>query len=441
MLDFQFQVAKTFLENKKILNLTPAQVAQRQLNKFRKLVNFVAERSPYYQKIIEKYKIDPKNCQPTDFPVLYKTDVLENFDEILTHPEISKEKIIDFLANSENPNDLFLNKYFVTHTSGTSGEVGYYLYSQTEMAQGLAYLLNQNQSKFSLFKKIAYIAASQGHFAGVTIVSACEKLYPLFQATKILDINLAFQEILDALNQFQPTILSGYAFLIRKLGEAQAEGKLKINPKLIETGGEPLVEKDRKYIQSIFQVPILNTYASAEFLLLGLSKPEFDGMYLMESNHIFEIEAEKMRVTNLYNYTLPLIRYHMDDQLETVEDNNQLMPFTKVRSVVGRDEDRPHFLNEEGEEDYIHYTAIGEIRAKLLKRFQIQVINPEKFIFRAVLKDSLDSQQRAEAQKEIRHQLKTVLASKKMNNVEFVVEEVDSIGVNPNTGKYNIVVS
>lgn len=441
MFDFQFQAAKTFLENKYILNLTHDQVAQRQLKKFRKLVDFVAKRSPHYQKIIEKHGIDPKNCQVTDFPVLYKTDVLENFDQILTNPEITKEKIVDFLGNSEDPNDLFLNKYFVTHTSGTSGEVGYYLYSETEMAQGLAYLLNQNQSGFSLFKKLAYIAASGGHYAGVTIATAPQNLYPVFRAVKTLDINLPFQKIIDGLNQFQPTILSGYSFIIRKLAEAQTEGKLKISPKLIETGGEPLLEKDRQYIQSIFQIPILNTYASAEFLLLGLSKPEFEGMYLMESNHIFELEAEQTLVTNLYNYTLPLIRYKMDDRLEKVEDKNQLMPFTKVQNLVGRDEDTPHFLNEQGEEDYIHYTAIGELRAKLLKRFQIEVINREKFIFRAVLKDSLDSRQRAEAQKEIRHQLESVLASKKMSNVEFEVEEVDSIGVDPETGKYNIVVT
>lgn len=441
MFNFQIQTAKTFLENKRILKLTPEQVAKRQQQKFRELVNFVANHSPYYQEVIETNHIDPSNCQLTDFPILYKTDVLENFDRIVTNRDITKDKIIDFLSNSEDPNDLFLDKYFVTHTSGTSGQVGYYIYSETEMAQGLSYLLNQNQSGFSLFQKIAYIAAAEGHFAGVTIANAPRKLYPLFKTVKTLDINLPFEEILNCLNQLQPNTLSGYAFIIRKLAEAQANGTLKIKPSLIETGGEPLLEKDKEYIQNVFQVPILNTYASAEFLLLGLSKPEFGGMYLMESNHIFEIESDQTLVTNLYNYTLPLIRYQMDDRLEAIEDQNHLMPFTKVRNIVGRDEDMPCFVNEAGEEDYVHYTAIGEIRAKLLKRFQIQVVNQEQFIFKAVLRDDLDPDQRAKAPEEIRHQLDHVLASKNMKNVQFEVQEVERIGVDPETGKYNLVVT
>lgn len=131
----------------------------------------------------------------------------------------------------------------------------------------------------------------------------------------------------------------------------------------------------------------------------------------------------------------------MDDRLEVVEDTKKLMPFTKVKNLVGRDEDMPYFVNEEGEEDYIHYAAIGELRAKLLKRFQIQVVDREKFIFRAVLRDDLDSEQRAGTHEEIRHQLKSVLATKKMSNVEFEVQEVDSIGVDPETGKYKLVVA
>lgn len=441
MFDFQFQLAKTFLENKKILKFTHDRVVERQLKQFRNLVSFVAKYSPYYQEVIKKHNIDVNNCQLTDFPILQKTDVLENFDRLVTNPEITKEKIIDFLGSSKNPNDLFLNKYYVTHTSGTSGQVGYYLYSKTEMAKGLAYLLNQNQSGFSFFQKMAYVAAAKGHFAGVTIASVPRKLYPFYQATKTLDINSPFKEIIDCLNQFQPTTLAGYAFIIRKLAEAQADEKLKISPNLIETGGEPLLEKDREYIQSIFQVPIINTYASAEFLLLGLAKAEFEGTYLMESNHIFEIEEEQSIITNLYNYTLPLIRYQMDDRLEIIEDKTKQMPFTKVKSIVGRDEDLPYFLNEEGEEDYIHYAAIGELRAKLLKRMQIQVIDREKFVFKTVLKDNLNSEQRANAHEKIRHQLERVLASKKMSNVEFEVKEVDSIGVDPETGKYKLVVT
>ena len=64
---------------------------------------------------------------PEQFPVLTKTILMANFDQIVTDRRVSKSAIESFLTNSSDPNDRFLGEYQVIHTSGSSGEVGYFV--------------------------------------------------------------------------------------------------------------------------------------------------------------------------------------------------------------------------------------------------------------------------------------------------------------------------
>ena len=57
---------------------------------------------------------------------------MENFDDVVTNKDISKQKIMDFLDKSTNPNSLYLDKYHVVHTSGSSGKIGVFIYSKKD---------------------------------------------------------------------------------------------------------------------------------------------------------------------------------------------------------------------------------------------------------------------------------------------------------------------
>src|SRR5262249_5817517 len=106
------------------------------LEKFRSLVRHVNERSPYYRRIIAERKIDVGSCVPGDFPVLTKTLLMQNFDEIATERGVTKQAIAEFLTRSHDAAELFLGKYRVIHTSGSSGEVGYFVYSPQDWIRG-----------------------------------------------------------------------------------------------------------------------------------------------------------------------------------------------------------------------------------------------------------------------------------------------------------------
>jgi phenylacetate-CoA ligase len=128
-----FTLLKTKFKHLKSRGLSSEDIRAKNLQKFRKLVAFIKERSPWYKRIITKHRIDSYRCLPDDFPVLTKRDVIENFDEIVTDRTITKKAISDFIESSKDPLDLFRNQYYVLHGSGTSGEIGFFVWGSVNL--------------------------------------------------------------------------------------------------------------------------------------------------------------------------------------------------------------------------------------------------------------------------------------------------------------------
>src|SRR5258708_28259673 len=123
--------------NKQNLSFSKKQIKELQQKKFAKLVKFVSQHSPYYKKIIKEQNIDIDNCTSEDFPILTKQKLIEEFDSIVTDKRITKVKLTKFLEHSHNPQELFINKYYVIHTSGSSATMSSYVYTDKELDQML----------------------------------------------------------------------------------------------------------------------------------------------------------------------------------------------------------------------------------------------------------------------------------------------------------------
>src|SRR5262245_35756611 len=123
-------------EFSRVARMTRAEFEELKLAKFRRLVRHARERSPYYARIVDERGIDVDKCVPADFPVLTKSILMKNFDEICTVRGITKAGIAEFLTRSKDPAERFLGKYRVIHTSGSSGEVGYFVYSPEDWMRG-----------------------------------------------------------------------------------------------------------------------------------------------------------------------------------------------------------------------------------------------------------------------------------------------------------------
>ncbi len=427
------------LELRRNERLTLRELSELRLMKFRRLVRFVNSRSPYYARIIRERGIDIGTCVPESFPVLTKQTLMEHFDELITAPAVTKEGIANFLSRSGDPLELYKGNFIVLHTSGSSGEIGYFVYSLSDWWRGYAQFSRLYTFAFRR-RRIAYFGATQGHFAGVTLfLTSRRALLKLLYRAEIFEINGPLQPIIDRLNALQPDVMIGYPSGLLMLAQRQLTGELRIAPSYTYTGGEPLSMDTRDVIESAFPVPLLNLYASTEHMLMAITHPTYGGMYLLEDDLIFEVHPDHTCVTNLFNRTLPLIRYRMEDILQITPETDWPLPYTRVREIVGRSEQAPVFTNRHGKEDFISPIIIVEFHVKNLRRFQIRLLSRSSFLFRACLEKGLRSPEREKVFQDIRMKLQEMISQKEMDNVTFDIEEVDDLPADPKTGKFRLI--
>lgn len=413
------------------------------LEKFRRLARHVRERSPYYRRIIDERKIDVDRCVPGDFPVLTKSLLMQHFDEISTVPGVTKAAIADFLTRSHDPTELFLGKYRVIHTSGSSGEVGYFVYSPKDWLRGSYWGPRQRppprkrKGKF----RIAYYAAIDGHYAGVTMIASINSgLAKWFVDVRCFEVNSPMPEVIAGLNDYQPDFLTGYTTALKILAERQRAGQLELDHLVgIGTAGEATSDADRALLEQTFGCPLVNTYGCSEHLGMGGSRPGSPNIVLQDHDLIFEFYPDHSVVTNLFNYTLPLIRYRMADILRPV-DSGAHAPYLVIESLVGRNELQPVFKTRDGGEDFISPHTINEVFVAGVTRFQMHLLGAEAFRFMICLDAVLDAEQRAAAIKAVSDRLRQILARKRMDNVRFEVLAVDDLPVNPRTRKFQLIV-
>jgi phenylacetate-coenzyme A ligase PaaK-like adenylate-forming protein len=431
-------------EIRRALKLDRADFEAWKLGKFRKLVRHANDHSPYYRRIIAERSIDVARCQPSDFPVLTKSLLMQNFDEISTAPGVTKQAIADFLTRSHDPRELFLGKYRVIHTSGSSGEVGYFVYSMKDWIRGSymdrrgprPQLKRKDKGKF----RLAYYAAIDGHYAGVTMIRSLESgLAKRFLDVGCFEVNSPLPEVIAALNAFRPDFLGGYTTALKILAERQRAGELKLDSLIgITTAGEATTEADRATLEQTFGCKLVNTYGCSEHLGMGGSPPDSSNIVLTDHDLIYEFYSDHSVVTNLFNYTLPLIRYRMADILRPV-DSGAHAPYLVIESLVGRNELQPVFKTRDGGEDFISPHTINEIFVAGVTRFQMHLLGPEAFRFMVCIDPALSADERAAAIKGVSERLRDILARKRMDNVRFEVLAVDDLPVNPRTRKFQLI--
>jgi len=420
-----------------------------QLRKFRDLVRHAAVHAPYYANIIRERGLDSRTCTPADFPVLTKTILMANFDAIVTDPRISKQVVADFLTRSSDPKERLFDEITVVHTSGTSGEVGYFLYAPDDYARMRTNPMRNRNFFRHLFPRrwpglrrirVAFYGATGGHYAGVTGVAAMQRSAARFIVkAEAFEINTPLPSVINQLNAFQPDVIFGYTTALKMLGTEQRAGRLKIRPMAVSASGEMVTKADLQFLSEAFPGATASSiYACTEHMMLGVSNPDGETMTIMDDNLVFEIHEDHSLITNLYNYTMPLIRYRMSDILRVVGEPGA--PRIVIQNLVGRMEQMPTFLNAAGASDFISPHTINEVFVQGVTRFQMQITGPTSFRFPICVDASLDDRSRGLAVERIGARLREILQQKGLGNVSFEVPIVEEIPLNERTRKFQLIV-
>lgn len=427
---------------------TRRQIKTLQKRKLDKLLTFAYAHSPYYRKAFEKAGITADNITKTPlskFPTLTKQQLIDNYDELVTERSLKQKSLLRFDENNAGGSRPYRGKYHVVHSSGSTGTPRYFVYDNSAWEQmligiirGALWDLSMTQTLKLLAGKprILYIAATDGRYGGAMAVS--DGINGVRAQQRSLDINTPLSEWIATLRQFRPDIIIGYPSAIKILAEQMRSKGVKARIKRIVSCGEPLSQGLRRYLESTFNATVLNFYGASESLALGVEQHADEGMFLFDDLNIVEVIDGEMYVTCLYNFTQPLIRYHISDRLVLRKPKrSDKCSFTKADVLLCRNEDVLWFETKGGRREYLHPLSVEGFCVDGLIDYQFRQTSKGSFEITAEI-TSLAVREKVRA--EMNRLIKTLLHKNGLEGVTFSIRFVDKITADTSTGKKPLII-
>ncbi len=330
------------------------------------LVDYARAHSPLYAQRLAGL---PHGASLEQLPVTGRDLLMGDFDRWVTDPQLRLKDVQAFIADPSRVGEPYLGRYAVWTSSGTSGLPGIYVVDADAMA--IYEALSSMRSACGMAaptlwqammggSRIALVAATTGHFAGIVTWERVRRLHPWLGLTaRAFSILEPIDRLVAALNEWQPAMLSSYPSMLALLADEQAAGRLRIAPQLLMSGGETLPAAQSHWLAERFACPIRDEYGASECMNMAFSCAE-GSLHLNADWVILEPVDERGRsvppgepsadvlLTNLCNHVQPILRYPLGDRLTVLAGRCDCgCPLPRIR-VSGRHDDVLRLPDREG---------------------------------------------------------------------------------------------
>jgi phenylacetate-coenzyme A ligase PaaK-like adenylate-forming protein len=321
------------LSQRRPTTLDPHAIAAIRERRFRRLLRAAMAGSPFHAELYRG--LDPDRCALADLPPTNKAMLMARFDETVTDRAITREALQAFVDRPDNEGRPFLGRYAVSHTSGSQGQpmllvqplrVLELLYS-LQMTRGNARKpsLTEAVRRFTAPARLAIVTLKRGFYPSASTFEYMPDAARRFM--KILWLSQTDPDVLDRLNAYRPTVLTGYAAVLDQLALEAEAGRLRLAPELqqVTNNSEVLSERTRDRIRSAFGLHAINNYATGECPFLTNGCRTDAGAHVNADWAILEVvdadnrpvpdgtPGAKVLITNLANTVQPIVRYEIGD--------------------------------------------------------------------------------------------------------------------------------
>jgi len=343
-----------------------------------------AERSPYYRDTIGD--LVARGRPLAEFPIMNKTKLMADFDNIVTDPMLTRA-LVEHHVNSERCGELLLDEYRCIATGGSTGQRGLFVYDRHAWTVTAA-----NQMRMQRMMGITPDMRGLG-IGAPSPVHMSYRFHAEFRASRpgapTLFVTSPIEEIVAALNAYQPHYLNAYPSLIRRLAEEQQAGRMKIAPKLFRSAAEALAPDVKDLVKEVWDAPIADGYTATEAGIMAVDCEHRSGLHIAEDLVVLEVvdvenrpvlagtQGAKMLATVLFNHILPVIRYEFSDLITLAEGNCPCgRPFRRIQRIEGRAEEILRFKTGRG--------TLAEIHAARLWFHLVKVAGIRQYQFGAL---------------------------------------------------------
>lgn len=244
------------------------------------------------------------------------------------------------------------------------------------------------------------------------------------------------------LKKSNSTVILGYPLSIKLLAMAVLDKRIKISQRLIFTSSELLDAESRKIINSAFGVNPIDFYSNIENGVVAWECCEHRGYHInvdtvvveliINNEHVAPGKKGELILTNLYNFTMPLIRYKIGD-IATASDEQCPcgIGLPLIKDICGRSDDFVSLPDGRVLSPLIFYSLMKPF-FPLLLNYKIIQEKIDKFTVELVKREDFSN----DFISQIETQFKDVLGTK----VQIDFNLVDEIK-NPKSGKIRAVTS
>lgn len=439
-----------------------------QQQRFHRILRHAVLHSEFYHEL---YKgIDIENCQIQDLPVVTKSTMMANFDRIVTDKRLKLRKIQKWVADKNKDGKLYLGEFSTIPTSGSTGESALIVYHRKalDLIRASLFARYPLQTKLTVSDhvkklcnlligakaRVAVIAMPRGNL--LPVLRNSPAFHRVFVKLKIFSLFNPVDQIVAALNKFQPDCLITSSFLIAILAKEQLSGKLNIAFKrsmsFLAGIGEPLTEHTKDLAKKAWNMEIQDSYGATECYFMAASCQKFGQLHAMNDLCILEAVdgannpvpegkyGEKILITNLANFTQPIIRYEIEDIAGYAGQSCKCgLPFPTLLPVQGRTTEFLYFKKSRGKYVRFHpYRFIFTLYdAHELLLYQIVQTASNELTFLYVPKNEGGS-----IKEQLRHILNEALRQAGLEGrVTLNLKRVETIPRNNRSGKFQIVKS
>ena len=292
--------------------LSKDELIRRQNKRLQQIVEFAYRNVPFYRDAYRQCGLDrhPIRCRKDleRLPMIRKQDIQQR-------PE-------DFLAAGTDR-----SKCLQMHTSGSTGRPLTIYYGERDddysKVNNLRSFLEAGYKHGDTFVTISDPDWTRARYHPNSKISLQKKL----NLWHPHDVNMRLPpgELMEVIRQIgRCDVLYGYPtniFLLAK--EIRRTGESTIRPRIVVTNGETLEEPMRKYINEVFQIELFDFYTTEESKRIAWECQFHNGYHMDVESVALELvkdgcqvapgERGAVLITNLFNFTMPLIRYWQGD--------------------------------------------------------------------------------------------------------------------------------
>ncbi|AGK58541.1 AMP-dependent synthetase and ligase [Hyphomicrobium denitrificans 1NES1] len=307
--------------------------------RFRHLLRYARDNSPFYRRRLQG--IDLETCAIEDLPTLSKPEMMADLDNVFTDRTLRRSDIEAFISDHANLGVYYKGKYALCHTSGSQGQPALVVQDKHAIITSFAAQFargNKVKRKFLPHlgrlvnpARMVIITQRPGFYPSSTFFNYFPRVARPYLKLQRMSVFDPIEEIVQRLNDFQPSFITGYTSSLEYLAREQEAGRLKLREggklEQMNSMSEPLPPAVAERIESAFGVHVTNSYSMAECMALSCGCPMCRGSHLNSDLAILEIvdannqpvpngtPGSKVLLTNLYNLIQPIIRYEIDDMV------------------------------------------------------------------------------------------------------------------------------